>query len=620
MAEKEDSIGCKIANGSYSLSGKRKGRSFVWNILSEILKPDGTLLEGFVYCRTCLKVLKYYNGQTSNLIRHPCCRNIKTSQELRTVTVEDKNEAVKKFTSWVVEDCRPFSVVQGSGFIKLVKFFIKIGASYGEHVDVEDLLPSATTISRNVQKCANEKKEELKEEINNIVSSGGASATIDMWTDNYVKRNFLGVTFHYQKDLKFFDLVLGMKSMNYESSSGDNVLNKLSSMFKEYGVQNMSQIKFITDRGSNMVKALKQNIRLNCSSHLFSNVLDKSFEETEELTDVLASCKKIVKYFKKANLQHLLPTSLKSQCPTRWNSNYGMIKSIIDNWFEINNIMTDNEQSQRLLHVNVSILKVLVSMCKDFETVFNKLQLCSSPSLCYVLPSILKIKNICEFNNSDIAAISVLKENIRKKIEEIWVVNLSIWHKVATFLYPPAINMQPNDLDDIKNFCISQIQNNAISAPTSATSAGNDSLSPTAISPTLTTHFSFNESNQIDQSHSSSLCSKTGGDTFFFTYLVKRTTPQATEKPEDEVERYSREEVEMTENFNLMEWWQSNQSKYPHLSKFALQIHAIPASSAAAERSFSLAGNLITEKRNRIAPGSVDSLLFLNTYYKNYNA
>lgn len=34
------------------------------------------------------------------------------------------------------------------------------------------------------------KKEELKAEINSVVNSGGASATIDMWTDNYVKRNF----------------------------------------------------------------------------------------------------------------------------------------------------------------------------------------------------------------------------------------------------------------------------------------------------------------------------------------------------------------------------------------------------------------------------------------------
>jgi len=106
------------------------------------------------------------------------------------VTPLDKAEAIDKCTTWIVEDCRPFIAVQGAGFLKLVKFFIKIRATYGKHIDVEDLFPDPTTISRKIQKSANEKKGELHEEISSIVCNSGASATIDMWTDNYVKRNF----------------------------------------------------------------------------------------------------------------------------------------------------------------------------------------------------------------------------------------------------------------------------------------------------------------------------------------------------------------------------------------------------------------------------------------------
>lgn len=99
-----------------------------------------------------------------------------------------------------------------------------------------------------------------------------------------------------------------------------------------------------------------------------------------------------------------------------------------------------------------------------------------------------------------------------------------------------------------------------------------------------------------------------------------RESPLETpETPLEEVERYSREIVKLTEDFELFEWWRTNAKKYPRLSKFAQQIHSIPASSAAAERAFSLAGNIITEKRNRLGPKSVDSLLFLNSYYKNFN-
>lgn len=158
MTTIENSVCENISNGTYTLPGRRKGRSFVWNVLSEILKPDETVVEGFVYCRSCLKVLKYCKGQTSNLVRHPCCKKIKEGQQLKTVTASDKNEAIERCTSWIIEDCRPFSAVQGSGFSKLVKFFIKIGANYSENVDVENLLPNATTISRKVQKYASEKK------------------------------------------------------------------------------------------------------------------------------------------------------------------------------------------------------------------------------------------------------------------------------------------------------------------------------------------------------------------------------------------------------------------------------------------------------------------------------
>jgi len=75
----------------------------------------------------------------------------------------------------------------------------------------------------------------------------------------------------------------------------------------------------------------------------------------------------------------------------------------------------------------------------------------------------------------------------------------------------------------------------------------------------------------------------------------------------------------MDENFSLMEWWRNNQVKYPMLSKLAIQILSIPASSAAGERSIWLAGNIIIGKRNRLQPRSVDTSLFLNFYYKNYN-
>jgi len=194
---------------------------------------------------------------------------------------------------------------------------------------------------------------------------------------------------HFEKDFQMVSLILGLKLMDLICKDQDQiskVREKLKSLLNEFDIKEMEDITFVTDRGTNIIKALESNTRLNCSSHLFANVLDKSFEETVELADVLFGCKKVVKYFKKANLQHKLVTSLKNPCQTRWNSNYNMCKSIFDNWPETNNILTESNENHRLQQINITTLNVIVKLCKNVEIIFKEMQTCSSASICFVIP------------------------------------------------------------------------------------------------------------------------------------------------------------------------------------------------------------------------------------------
>lgn len=47
-------------------------------------------------------------------------------------------------------DLRPFALVQGKGILDVVKVFVEMGARYGEHVDVNYMVPTPTTIGGNV--------------------------------------------------------------------------------------------------------------------------------------------------------------------------------------------------------------------------------------------------------------------------------------------------------------------------------------------------------------------------------------------------------------------------------------------------------------------------------------
>ncbi|CAN0286628.1 unnamed protein product [Scytosiphon promiscuus] len=63
---------------------------------------------------------------------------------------------------------------------------------------------------------------------------------------------------------------------------------------------------------------------------------------------------------------------------------------------------------------------------------------------------------------------------------------------------------------------------------------------------------------------------------------------------------------------DVLDWWYDMRLVYPILYKVACVYLAVPASSATSERVFSAAGNIVTKKRNRLCPESVNNLVFLH--------
>lgn len=60
---------------------------------------------------------------------------------------------------------------------------------------------------------------------------------------------------------------------------------------------------------------------------------------------------------------------------------------------------------------------------------------------------------------------------------------------------------------------------------------------------------------------------------------------------------------------DVLQWWADNSQQMPILSKAARLVLSIPASSAAAERNFSTAGGIITDKRSALLPKNVNNIL-----------
>ncbi len=86
----------------------------------------------------------------------------------------------------------------------------------------------------------------------------------------------------------------------------------------------------------------------------------------------------------------------------------------------------------------------------------------------------------------------------------------------------------------------------------------------------------------------------------------------------EEIDKYIQIPQENTE-MDPIEWWKTHESSFPCLSKFALDILCITATSVPSEQIFSKAGIIITKRRSRLSDNSIRSVMCLNSFYNNLN-
>jgi len=78
-----------------------------------------------------------------------------------------------------------------------------------------------------------------------------------------------------------------------------------------------------------------------------------------------------------------------------------------------------------------------------------------------------------------------------------------------------------------------------------------------------------------------------------------------------EVQRY-RTDPPLQRSEDPLAYWKNHQNVYPHLFKLAKQFLCTPASSVPCERVFSKCGEIVSKKRNRLNPKTVEKIMYLN--------
>jgi hypothetical protein len=105
------------------------------------------------------------------------------------------------------------------------------------------------------------------------------------------------------------------------------------------------------------------------------------------------------------------------------------------------------------------------------------------------------------------------------------------------------------------------------------------------------------------------------GETRKHTYkLMNRYSKHMSFKSDvqhiSELNRYLMKEIEKpNENFDILNWWKVNSTKFPVLAQIACIVLAIPITTVASKSTFSTGRHMLDPFRSSLAPITVEALM-----------
>lgn len=547
-------------------------------------------------CSKCKRVLKYSpNNGTSNALAHAK----KHETTVQTVTLDkfvlkrkvafsatDKMKLIDAGVSLVSKDLRPFACIGGEGMINLAHTLWNLGAKYGSVSDEEmiDIMPCRRAISKHVRIKAKDKKDQLQTLLLKAVErSPFIAVTCDIWQDNYKRISYLGVTSHYHdEELKLCDQIIALKPLDWNKKKDHTFIkNAVKDAIEKCGIPfDENKLIFVTDRGGNVKKALKDFIRLNCFPHFVNNVSKESCK-IDIISNNIAACGELVRFTKISGLNNEFEKSLKSSSATRFNSVLATVDSIIENWDQLESLFMRENETERLSEIDKSVILQMKSFLQPLKKWSDFTESSHKSSLFAVWLAIDSLIKHCTVTDDDEHFTTLMKTKALCYIEKRF--ELHSFHRIATFLHPNFKNLRfASDsmvqctVNETKQLLQKYEDTSVVAAPCNA------------------------------QHRRSSGSSVSSVDSELSNYLNDFVD-------EDEVDKYQRMNFTADMNTNPALWWNERRKDFPQLSKLAIAVHAIPASSTPSERCFSISGAIITDKRSNIDPSAVEDLLILRS-------
>jgi hypothetical protein len=153
-----------------------------------------------------------------------------------------------------------------------------------------------------------------------------------------------------------------------------------------------SQLVFVTDNGANIVAALDGEAHLRCVCHCVNLTVQQAIDSVSSLKRIIDDCSALVTHFKRTGLQSSLPTTLKKDVDTRWNSIVEMLNSILINKEQIVAIMKERNEERWIASISFQLIEDICSVLLPFKFGSEQMSGDKYPTLHLVLPFVKSFK------------------------------------------------------------------------------------------------------------------------------------------------------------------------------------------------------------------------------------
>uniref|UniRef100_A0A1B0DG64 Uncharacterized protein n=1 Tax=Phlebotomus papatasi TaxID=29031 RepID=A0A1B0DG64_PHLPP len=571
----------KVIQKAFKLVDAKSDKSSIWKKFKIIHDEKNNEVKNWVACGDCFKIYSFDSRKTgtSNLQRHTCSTASSGTKMITTYMIkkgvgddislprEDINKLTKSLCEFVVKDIRPMEAVSGEGLTSLLQTVYDMGVKNGKAIKIANAMPHATTVSRNITSLTQIVRNHLRALVCDISRTmKGAAITTDIWTDKYTNVSFMSLTFHYIADKKNQKRCLGVRPLSPEKKTGDYIKKEIIHALQNYKIHDwIDNLIFVTDRGTNIVNALKGYKRLNCFAHLLNNTVQHALNQTDGAKHLVEQCRKLVRYFKKSGLQSKLSKTLKQDVPTRWNSTCNMLISLSDVWDEVVEILEERDQHDRIEQICKKEVDAIVNFLQPFKDSSMEVEGEDYPTLHLPILWQIKLKKHLNVCTEDSTIIRTLKNEAAENLAR--TPDFHILYYAAVFLHPKLKNLTMLSKEE-KLKTIQYIE---------------DEIE----------NFRDEDVDQEQEVMEISESKKSRLDTVSSFYEPSQLR---------EIEKYKSILVGDDEDFSMLKWWDSQKNILPKLHKMANFIYSIPASSAPSERLFSTTGNIISDKRSSLDP------------------